>query len=677
MLPPIAKQKPYTYQLHGNTHNDPYAWLRYQESDPDVLDYLKAENAYTKEFMKSTEPLQAALFKEMCDRIQLTDSTVPYFEKGFYYYWRTLEKEEYPLFCRREKALDREETILLNENILAKEHAYFHMGECETSPNQRYLAYTEDTSGGEEYRLYVKDLNTNSIITTPVDRIAPDIVWANDNATLFFTKHDEAWRPYQIWSYHLFTHELQLRYTETNPLFRVSVSRSKDDRFIFLEVNSMITSETHIVSADTPEKEFQCVYPRQENVKYDLFSHLDSWYLLTNQEAKNYQLIKAPMHDPNPMHWEVVIPHRPEVKLENIDIFRYFIVISERHDANVRLRVLDLKKNREYPINFPEPVYSVEPQDNIDFDSHTLRLAYTSLTTPRTFYDIDLDTQEKHFLKQTPVLGGFKPENYLSERLYATASDGTLIPISLVYHRDTKKTADTPLYLYGYGAYGVSLNPWFSHSRISLLDRGFIFAIAHIRGGGDNGEFWYEAGKLLLKNNTFTDFITSAEHLIKHHYTSSKQLVISGGSAGGLLIGAVLNLRPDLFAVAVADVPFVDALNTMLDPSIPLTIGEYVEWGNPENKEYYEYIKSYSPYDNVTSTHYPTTLVTAGLNDPRVQYWEPAKWVAKLRATKTDSRPLLLKVNMSAGHGGASGRFSALKEVVFEYAFILKVLGLA
>ncbi len=674
MLPPIAKQQPYTYQLHGETHIDPYAWLRYQDKDPDVLAYLKAENAYTDYIMKDSLTLQESLFNEMCSRIQLTDMSVPFFEKGFYYYWRTFEKNEYPIFCRRAKTLDNDETILLDENELAKNHSYFHIGGVETSPNQRYLAYTQDIAGNEEFVLYIKDLDTNTTIKTSVDNIAPHIVWANDNTTIFFTKHDNAWRPFQVWSFDLVTQEVQLHFTESDTLFRLNVARSKDDKYIYIESNSTMTSETRFINSDAPHDEFQCIYPREENVKYDVFSHTDSWYLLINKNAKNYELIKIKKERKSDEKPTFIVAHRPEVKLENLEIFRDFLALTERQQANLQIRIIGLKNNQDDIIEFNEPAYSVEPIDNVDFDSETLRVVYSSLTTPRTFYDINLQTKEKLFLKQTTVIGDFNSENYISERIYATATDGTSIPISVVYHKNTPKKPNTRLYLYGYGSYGISLDPWFSSSRLSLLDRGFIFAIAHVRGGGDNGEFWYEAGKLLQKNNTFTDFISCAEHLCQLGYTSPEHLVISGGSAGGLLVGAVLNLRPDLCAAAIADVPFVDVLNTMLDPTIPLTTGEYMEWGNPENKEYYDYIKLYSPYDNIKKTDYPAMLVTAGLNDPRVQYWEPAKWVAKFRTYKTDLHPLLLKVNMSAGHGGASGRFSALKEVAFEYSFILKIL---
>ena len=551
MLPPIAKKIPYIYQVHGESHTDPYAWLRYQHDDPDVIAYLEAENIYTLDFMKPTEELQTTLFNEICQRMQLTDTSVPYFEKGFFYYWHTFEKQEYPVFCRRKDNMEAPEEFLLDENELAKSHAYFHMGECAISPNQRFLAFTEDICGNEEYNLCIKDLQQNEIITPPIGRITPHIVWANDNRTLFFTKLDDIWRPYQIWSYDLQTEELHLHYTEVDPMFRVHIDMSKDEKFIFIETANSVTTEVRFLSADNPTGEFECLYPREENVKYELFPHENDWYILTNQHAKNYQLIKVSMAQPQKENWQTLIGHRHEIKLEDLEIFQDFLVIKERFDAHVQLRIINLTTQEDSLLDFPEQAYSVEPINNVDFASHVLRVAYTSLTTPQTIYDIDLNTKAKQFLKQTPVLGDFDVTNYISERVHAQAADGTAIPISLVYHKDTPRNASTPLYLYGYGSYGISLNPRFSPARVSLLNRGIIYAIAHVRGGGDNGEFWYEDGKYLQKKNTFTDFITCAEHLIHLGYTSSSQLAISGGSAGGLLVGAVLNERPDLCAAAV------------------------------------------------------------------------------------------------------------------------------
>jgi oligopeptidase B len=674
MKTPQAKQVPYTLQIHGETLSDPYAWLRYRDQDPDVIAYLEEENAYAKNYLQDTEKTQTLLFNEMCARMQLEDMSVPYFEKGYFYYWRTTETSEYPTLCRRKGEMSAPEEIILDENALAKDHTYFHIGDQAISHDQRYLAYTEDKMGNEEYELFIKDLSNNTTINTGIKLISAHIVWANDNATLFFIKLDETWRPYQVWTYNRITEVTRLCYTETDPAFWVHVSACKTEKFIFINVGSKITTETHFVSADTPDADFSCLYPRQENVKYDVIPHENCWYIHTNLDAKNYKLMKVSIENPASKNWEMVLAHRPDVKIEDVEIFKNFLVVGERHNANVQLRVLSLTDEQDYILPFAENAYTVTPTDNIDFYSDTIRIAYASLTTPRTIYDIHMPTQERQLLKQTPVLGGFLPEHYHSERLYATAEDGTAIPISLVYHQNTPLDGSAPLYLYGYGSYGICLDPWFSHARLSLLNRGIIFAIAHVRGGGDNGEYWYEAGKFLCKKNTFTDFIACAQHLIHLNYSSSSKLIISGGSAGGLLMGAVLNMQPQLFGIAIADVPFVDALNTMLDPTIPLTTAEYVEWGNPADNKYYQYIKSYSPYDNITKQDYPAILVTAGLSDPRVQYWEPAKWVAKLRAYKTDHNPLLLNTNMAAGHGGASGRFSALKEVAFEYAFILKEL---
>jgi oligopeptidase B len=677
LKPPIAKQRPQTYHLHDDTRIDNYAWLRDRETDPDVLAYLTAENAYTKEHMQPTLALQEQLFEEMRGRIQLADSTVPFYEDNYYYYWRTTETNEYHILCRRHEELSAPEEIILDENLLAHGQDYFHLGDYDISPNQRYLAYTQDTEGKESHVLCIKDLQTQETITTDIKHIAETIIWTNDNKTLFFVKLDETWRPHEVYTYDTVTKQTRLCYIETDAAFLVDIHKCKTQQYILLETASKNTTEVHFLPADKPLANFTCLYPRQEDVKYSVTPSLDSWYIRTSLNAKNFRVVKVPMNDAAVKNWQEIIPHHADVKIEELEIFRNFLVIVERKNAQLHLRVLNLLTGENQLLSFPEDIYSIDTIDNVDFNSTILRVAYASLTTPRTIYDINLYTHERLLLKQTQVLGGFNSSDYRSERLYASAQDGTLIPISIVYHRNTPLNGTAPLYLYGYGAYGLSLNPWFSTARLSLLNRGVIFAVVHARGGGDNGEYWYEAGKLLQKKHTFDDFICCGEHLLKLHYSTKEKLIICGGSAGGILVGAVLNQCPDFCALAIAHVPFVDVLNTMMDPTLPLTIGEYQEWGNPLHEEFYYYIKSYSPYDNVHHNTYPTLLVTAGLSDPRVQYWEPAKWVAKLRAHKTDKNPLLLRMNMTAGHQGASGRFAALKEVAFEYAFIFHELKIA
>lgn len=675
LKPPQAKKIPQAYDLHEDKRIDDYAWLRNIKTDPDVKAYLEAENAFTEHHMKPTEKLQEALFTEMRNRIQLADTTVPYFEENYYYYWKTLETSEYAIFCRRHETMSAEEEIILDENALAKDKPFFHLGDCATSFDQQFLAYTQDITGNEAYTLHIKNLQTQKTIDTGIDHLSSSVVWANDNNTVFYVKLDKTLRPYQVYCYDMRTKNTRLLYTEQNEAFAIDIEQSKNKAYILLNIASKNTTEVHAFPADNPQAEFTCIYPRKNEIKYEVYPFYDSWFIRTNDHAKNFRVIKTKMSNLDPTHWEIVQPHHPEIKIEDVEVFNDYLVLVERQEARLQLRVLNFNTKENKLLSFPEGAYSVEPVDNIDVNQSIIRVEYTSLTTPRTIYDIDLRTYEHTLLKQTHVLGDFDINNYHSERIYVRASDGTKIPVSILYHRNTPRDGSAPLYLYGYGSYGISLDPWFSSARLSLVNRGIIYAIAHVRGGGDNGEYWYEAGKLLQKKHTFLDFINCADYLIEHHYTCKEKLIICGGSAGGLLMGAVLNERPDLFSMAVAHVPFVDVLNTMLDPSIPLTTGEYEEWGNPAQPEFYYYIKSYSPYDNVKHQPYPALLITTGLSDPRVQYWEPAKWIAKLREHNTSNNILLLRTNMKAGHQGPSGRFGALKEVAFEYAFILQQLG--
>ncbi len=675
--PPCAEKRPHTITVHGDTRVDDYYWLS-DKSDPHVIAYLEAENAYMKAVMRHTEALQQRLFKEMKGRIKETDLSVPVKDGPYYYYRRTFEGKQYWTFCRKKGSLDAEEEVILDANDLAAGHDYFSVGVAEVSPDHRLLAYSIDTKGDEVYTLRVKDLTTGKLLPDEIPNTYYDVEWANDNRTLFYNVLDEAKRPHRLYRHRLGEPAAAdvLVYEEPDDRFHLGLSKTRSRKYLLLELESQITSEVHVLDADAPEGPFRIIEPRRQKVEYEACHHGDSFYIVTNDEAVNFKLVRAPVESPGRANWTEVIPHRADVKLDAVDAFKDHLVIYEREAGLKTMRIRRLSDGTEHRVEFPEPVYTFLDDENPEFDSHVIRFHYTSLITPRSVYDYDMDERTRELMKRDEVLGGFDPAQYESRRIFASASDGTKIPISMVYRRSVDPQADNPLLLYGYGSYDASMEPFFSSTRVSLLDRGMIFAIAHVRGGGELGRPWYEAGKLLHKKNTFTDFIACAEHLIGEGYTSPQRLVIQGGSAGGLLMGAVTNLRPDLFKAVVAQVPFVDVLTTMLDESIPLTVVEYEEWGNPNEKPYYDYMTSYSPVDNVAAKAYPNILITAGLNDPRVGYWEPAKWAAKLRALKTDDNRLLLKTNMDSGHGGESGRYDKLKEVAFEFAFIIETLGL-
>lgn len=675
--PPRAKAVPKADTLHGDIRIDPYAWLK-QRDNPDVIGYLQAENDYTEKVMKPTRRLQRKLYREMVSRIKETDLTVPVKHDNFFYYSRTEKGKQYRIHCRKEGSLDAPEQVLLDENRLARRKDYFRVGGFSVSPDHRLLAYSTDTRGSELFTLVIKDLDTGDLLPDVIADTYYDVEWANDNATVFYTVQDEAKRPFQVFRHRLGSSQSddELVYHEADERFRVSLSRTKDERFILLTVQSETTTEIRFLPADDPGKEFTLIQPRQHKMEYDVVHHNNRFFIRTNDDATNFRIMTAPDDNPSRENWTELIPHRKSVKIDGMDIFTGHLVLYERENGLRTIEIMDLETGQTHGVDFPEPAYAVWPGRNPEFESHVLRFHYTSMVTPRSVYDYDMITGERTLMKRVEVLGDYDPSRYRSERIHAVAEDGAQIPISLVARDDFVRDGTRPLLLYGYGAYGASIDPTFSSNRVSLLDRGFAYAIAHVRGGGEMGREWYDQGKMLNKINTFTDFIASAEHLISEGYTSPGRLVIYGGSAGGLLIGAVTNMRPDLFKVAVAAVPFVDVLNTMLDPDIPLTVIEYEEWGNPNEKPYYDLIKSYSPYDNVQATDYPHMLITAGLNDPRVQYWEPAKWTARLRATKTDSNLLLFKTEMGAGHFGPSGRYDALKEVAFRYAFILDRLGI-
>ncbi|MEA5465649.1 S9 family peptidase [Leptothoe sp. PORK10 BA2] len=680
---PIAKKEPKTLEHHGDVRIDDYYWLCDRTSDA-TLKYLQAENDYATDQTAHTKEFQKALYDEMLGRIQETDLSVPTKDGDYFYYSRTEEGKAYGILCRKRYSLDAPEEILLDENELAKGHEFFALGDSDISLNHQLLAYAIDTNGSERCTLVFKELATGKLFPEEIKDMA-EVVWANDNRTVFYTRLDQAHRPCQVWKHRLGEDpsQDQLIYEETDEAFYVSLGNTRSDAYLLISIDSKVTSEIHILDANQPDGAFKVVCPREHGVEYSISHHpgqggdSDRFYIITNEDAINSKLMVTPVNSLGKENWQTVIPHRPKVQLTGISVFIDHLIIYERQGGLPTIRIQKLSTGEETALDFPEPTYSVWAGAMPEFDNKTLRFTYTSLITPASVFDYDMDTHERELKKETPVLGGYDPSQYQSEWLMAAAPDGTQVPISLVYKKGLERNGNNPLFLYGYGSYGHSSSASFSSIRLSLLDRGVVYAIAHIRGGGEMGRPWYEDGKFLHKKNTFTDFIACAEYLIQHQWTRPNKLAIYGGSAGGLLMGAVLNMRPDLFKVALAAVPFVDVLTTILDPSLPLSVMEWDEWGNPNQQDFYKYMKSYSPYDNVTAQDYPDLLITGGLNDPRVSYWEPAKWTAKLRQLKTDQNRLLLKTNMDAGHGGASGRYGWLEETAFEYAFMLDSLGLA
>ncbi len=671
--PPIAKKLERLDTINGVVLKDDYYWLRERESE-EVLDYLKAENKYTDDMTEHLKPLQDELYKEMVARINEDDASVPV-KKGDYYYYSRMEKgKNYSINCRKKGSLDAKEEIILDENILAEGKEYCRVGEMEVSPNHKLMAYAVDFSGSEEYDIYIKNLETGELLSDKIEKTAGSLVWANNNTTFFYTMLDETHRPYQMYRHDLGGKTDKLVFEELDGMYFLYPYKEKNGKFIYAYLGSKVTTEMHFMDANNPDEGFKVLQPRRKGLEYSVANHGDDFYIVTNDNALNFKLMKTSVKTPGIEHWTEVLPHDANVLLSSVETFENHLVLYGRKGGFKHINVTDLRTNESHDITFPEPVYTYWSSDNPEFEGNTIRFTYSSMITPRTVYDYNLDTKKLDTKKVYEVKGGFEKSDYVVERLEATADDGTKIPISVAYKKGIKRDGSNPCYLYAYGSYGSSTEPYFSTIRVSLLDRGFVYAIAHIRGGSEMGRQWYEDGKFLKKKNTFTDFINCAEHLVKEKYTASDKLAIAGGSAGGLLMGAVVNMRPELFNTVVAHVPFVDVINTMLDETIPLTVVEYEEWGNPNDKTYFDYMLSYSPYDNVEAKDYPNILITAGLNDPRVQYWEPAKWTAKLRATKTDSNTLLLKTNMGAGHGGASGRYEALKEYAFEYAFVLDKL---
>jgi oligopeptidase B len=678
--PPIAKKVPKSVTLHGDTRVDDYGWLRDKKS-PETLAYLEAENAYAAAMMKPSEPLQKKLYDEMLGRIKQTDQAVPYSKRGYFYYSRTLEGKQYPIYARKKGSLDAPEQILLDVNQLAEGKKFMSVNDFDVTDDGNYLAYSIDDTGYRQYRLHVKDLRTGELLPDTVERTG-SVFWAADNKTLFYSTENDAKRDYRIYRHVIGTDVHTLVYEEKDELYDVYAERSRSGDWVFIITESKTTNEVRMIPAAKPDAEARVIVPRRTDHKYYPDHRGDRFYVMTNDAGINYRVVTAPVSDPAEKNWVELVPYRKPVRIEAVDLFRNHMVLRLREGGLNVFEVYDLRPTdgaaataKMHRVTFPEPAYAAGPNANEEFDTNVYRYSYQSMVTPPSVYDYDLDTKKQTLLKRNEVLGGYDPAQYKSERFFVTASDGAKIPVAVVYRKDVDPKKANPLLLYAYGSYGASMPDGFASNRLSLLDRGVVYAIAHIRGGGEMGKEWHEQGRMMTKKNTFTDFIAVADYLVKEKYTSKEKLAISGGSAGGLLMGTVVNMRPDLFKAVMAYVPFVDVINTMLDASIPLTTQEYIEWGNPNEKEAYAYMKSYDPYSNVEKKKYPAMLVRASLNDSQVGYWEAAKWVAKLRATKTDDNELLMLVNMGAGHGGASGRYDKLREDAHDYAWLLRQLG--
>ncbi|OIQ22093.1 MAG: oligopeptidase B [Flavobacterium sp. MedPE-SWcel] len=677
--PPTASIKPKKLEKHGDVRTDNYYWLNEREN-PEVIDYLNAENEYYKKMTEHTEEFRKDLFEEMKGRIKEDDSSVPYFYNGYYYITRYEKGKDYPIYARKKGNLGAEEEIMFDCNEMAKGHDYFQLGGLNVSEDNKWVAFGVDTVSRRQYTIQVKNLLTNEILPLKIENTTGGSTWAGDNNTLFYTRKD----PVTLRSEMIYKHKLGTEpkddvvvYNEEDDTFSTFIYKEKSKKYLVIGSQSTLTSEFRILDAKKPDGEFKVFQPRVRGLEYSISHYGDKFYVVTNKDkATNFKLMVTPEANTGMDNWTDFIPHREDVLLEDIEIFKNYLVISERSNGlnKIRIRPWD---GEEYYLPFDSETYTAYTSSNPDFNTDVLRYGYQSLAVPSSVIDFNMKTKEKEVLKEQEVLGGkFDKNNYTEERVWATAEDGTKVPISMVYKKGLKKDGNNPFLLYAYGSYGASMDPYFSSVRLSLLDRGFVYAIAHIRGGEDLGREWYENGKLLKKKNTFTDFVDCSKFVIEEGYTSSQHLYAEGGSAGGLLMGAIVNMAPELYNGVIASVPFVDVVTTMLDDSIPLTTGEYDEWGNPNEKEYYDYMKSYSPYDNVVEQDYPNMLVTTGLHDSQVQYWEPAKWVARLRVLKTDNNVLYLDTNMEAGHGGASGRFEALKEVAKEYSFLLDLEGI-
>lgn len=673
MLPPVATKKPHPVTLHGDTRVDEYFWLRDKES-PEVLGYLEAENAYADAQLAPTEALQKSLYEEIVGRIQETDQSAPYRKGAFEYYHRTEEGKQYRTYCRREPGDSESEQVLLDMNALAEGRPFLGLGVYEVSPDGRYLAVSLDETGFREYTLQIKDLRSGEMLAERIEKVK-SFAWASDSRTFFYAVDDETKRPNRLFRHRLgATGEDALLYQEDDERFRVAVWPSRSGEYIFRGAFSHTTSEISFLSAAEPSAEWRMVAERKQDHEYDVSHRGGELLIRTNDRGRNFRVVRTPIGKPGPASWKEIVPHRDDVMIEGLDVFQDFYVLLERETGLPYIRVSSFADGRSHRIAMDEPVYAVYPGNNEEFSASVYRFRYESLTTPNSVFDYEVASKMRSLVKQVEVLGGYDPAEYESERLWATAKDGTRVPISVVYKKGTPRDGSSRMLLAGYGSYGYPYPTGFSHSRVSLLDRGVTYAIAHIRGGGELGKPWHDQGRMEHKMNSFTDFVAVAEHLTANGYTSSDRLAIQGGSAGGLLMGAVSNLRPDLFGVVISLVPFVDVLNTMLDDTLPLTVGEYEEWGNPNERDGYFRIKAYCPYTNINAQPYPTILVRTSLNDSQVMYWEPAKYVARLRAMKTDDNPLLFKINMDAGHGGASGRYDYLKETALDYAFVLSQL---
>jgi len=685
----VARREPVEHVLHGDRRVDDYAWLRRKE-DPEVLAHLNAENAYTDEVLRPTEAFQEKLYQEMLGRILQTDLSVPYVLRGYRYFTRTEEGKQYAIYCRQRDAEGTPDELLLDLNVLAEGHSFLGLGSFEVNEDNHLLAYSTDTTGFRQYTLQIKDLRSGETLPERIERVT-SVAWAADHRTLFYTIEDETTkRSYRLYRHVLGSSEADtLLFEEADERFRLQVDRTRSGAYLLLTIASHTTSEVRFLSAAEPTGEFRLIAYREDTHEYYADHHPgpaggagDIFYIRTNSGGRTFRLMKVPVADARRKFWREVIPNRPEVMLAGVEVFKNQLVLFEREDGLPYLRIVDVTDGSastlaaSHRIEFTEPAYNASFGTNPEFETSHVRFQYESLITPRSVFDYDLATRDRVLRKQQPVLGGYDSTQYVSERLHVTASDGARVPISVVHRRDTPRDASAPLLLYGYGSYGISIPVAFSSNRLSLLDRGITFAIAHIRGGGELGKPWHDAGRLRNKRNTFTDFIAAAEHLVTERYCSPEKLIIEGGSAGGLLMGAVTNMRPDLFRMVISHVPFVDVLNTMLDASLPLTVGEYEEWGNPQIADDYFYMKRYCPYTNLEGQAYPAMLVKTGLNDSQVMYWEPAKYVAKLRTLKIDGNPLLFKINMGAGHGGASGRYDYLREIALDYAFLLTQLGI-
>jgi oligopeptidase B len=677
LQPPVAKKQPKSVTLFGDTRVDDYGWIR-DKNNPDAVAYLQAENTYAEAVMKPTEGLQKKLYDEMLSHIKQTDVNVPYRQGDYLYYSRTEEGKQYPIFARKKGSVEAAEEIVLDVNKLAEGQKFMSVGAYQPSEDGNLLAYSTDNTGYRQYVLHVKDLRTGQDLPDRAEKTG-SINWAADNKTIFYTVENPAKRQWRLYRHALGDPSASdaLVYEEKDDLYDLSANRSRSGDWILVTSESKTESEVRAISTHDPAAAPQVIVPRKADHKYFLDHRGDRFYILTNDAGINYRVASAPISDPQQKNWTEVIAYRKPVKIEDIDLFANHLVATEREGGLSQLEILDLRDGKSHRIRFPEPAYALTPNQNHVFDAKVFRYSYQSLVTPLSVYDYDMESRSQTLLKRNEVPGGYDPNNYVSERIFATAKDGVKIPIALVYRKGVERNGANPLWLYAYGSYGSSTNDTFSPTRLLLLDRGFVYAIAHIRGGGEMGKEWHEAGRMMTKKNTFSDFIAAAEHLLKEKYTSKDKLVISGGSAGGLLMGAVTNMRPDLFRIVVTYVPFVDVMNTMLDATLPLTTQEYIEWGNPNEKPAYFYMKSYDPYSNVAKKSYPTMLVRTSINDSQVGFWEGSKWVAKLRASKTDKNPLLLKVNMGAGHGGASGRYDALRDLAFDYAFVLTQLHLS